>query len=112
MSPFNRLPGSRTAPSGMEWKVLKRIPSILLAGTVIAAGFVLLAHFGWVDLEAKALARAQYAAFGAWLSFVMMALTLAFFCAIIVVMKGPAYVWDAYPLPKEEEQPPHSPTRD
>lgn len=105
MNPFNRLPGSHRAPSGLEWRVLKRIPSVLLAVTLGCAGFIALVHWGWFELDAGAAMLAQYSTVGMWLSFFIMSLTLALFCAIVVVMKGPAYVWDAYPLPDEREGP-------
>jgi hypothetical protein len=103
MNPFNRLPGSRRAPSGLEWVVLRKLPFVLLMGSLVGAGFLLLLQNGWPELAQKESLKAQYATIGLVLFFWFSMLTLALLCAIIVVMKGHAYVMDAYPLPDERD---------
>lgn len=102
MNPFKRLPGSRRSPSGLEWTVLKKLPAALLIGTLLGACAMLLLQSGWLDLGVKASLQAQYAAIGLMLFYWMSTLALAFFCLIVVVMKGHAYVMDAYPLPDSD----------
>lgn len=102
MSLFNRLPGSRRAPSGLEWTLLKKLPAILLAGTMLPASVVLLMHAGLIELEAKQALEATYTVVGVVLFHWMSMLTLGLYCLIIMIMKGHAYVADAYPLPDSD----------
>lgn len=102
MNPFKRLPGSKRAPSGLEWIVLKKLPAALLIGMIAGASVLLLLQSGWLDLGVKTSLQAQYSAIGLMLFYWMSMLVLALFCVIIVVMKGHAYVMDAYPLPDSD----------
>ena len=54
---------------------------------------------------AGALLLCDYMMFGVVLLHWMLVLTLALACFIVRVMKGPAYVADAYPLPSEKDEP-------
>lgn len=102
MSLFNRLPGSKRSPSGLEWTVLKKLPALLIIGTIVLGGFALLMHWNMFDLDAKQALKAQYVTIGLIFFHWMSTLTTAIFCMIVVLMKGHAYVWDAYPLPDSE----------
>ena len=99
---LTRLPGSRRVPSGLEWTVLKRLPVILLAGTLLPAGVVLMMQAGLVELSVKDALEAQYTAIGVVLFHWISTLTLGIFCLIVVLMKGHGYVADAYPLSDSE----------
>jgi hypothetical protein len=105
--PFlNRLPGSRRAPSGLEWKVLKQLPIVWAGAMAPPLMILLMLHAGLIEGAAKHLLAARYALLG-WLLFcTLAALTLAIACTIVVLMKGHAYVADAYPLP-DSERPGH-----
>jgi len=106
MSAFNRLPGSIRSAPGREHLLWRRLPALLLWGTLLPAllvglnhllapaappdspldGAVLLRDFvllGWVTLH--------------W----TLVLTAAIACFIVRVMKGPAYVADGYALPQQ-----------
>jgi hypothetical protein len=106
MNPFNRLPASRRSPSGLEWPLLKKLPAVLLTGTLLCAGFALLLQSGWLGLDEKETQTAQYATIGLMLFHWMSVLMLGLGCVIVVVMKGHAYVMDAYVLP-DSESPQH-----
>ena len=99
---FDRLPGSRRWPAGREWRVLKRLPAQLLAGTLLLASLAALLQSSLFELGDKARLEAIYVVFGLLLLHSMSVLTTAILCAIIVVMKGHAYVADAYALPDSE----------
>ena len=103
MSVLNRLPGSRRSPHGFEWVLWKRLPAILLLGTVlpVAAGLVLwwLAPAQPTAAEASDLLRVRYQLVGLVLLHWTMVLTVAIGCIVVLVMKGPAYVADPYPPP-------------
>lgn len=103
MKLLKRLPGSRREPHGMEWAVLRKLPMVLLASTVIPALYALAARLmisGDSALEiAKQVQLNDYLAIGVVIFMWTIILTVAIFCVIVVLMKGPAYVADAYELP-------------
>ena len=103
---FRRLPGSLREPAGMERVVLRRLPKILVIGSLLLALPALLARL------VNALAPAVWSA-GSLMStdiYVVsliilhwtVVLTVAIAAFIILVMKGPAFVADAYPLDEAE----------
>ena len=102
MELFRKLPGYRRAESGFEWVLFKRLPWIALAGTSLAvavpgAAWLALRHA--VDpFSDPAFMRLVYIMIGAVVVHWTAIVTLAIGCVIIMVMKGPAYVADAYPL--------------
>ena len=107
MKLLNRLPGSRREPHGLEWRVLRRMPSVLLAGTVIPA-LLALANRWFVSGDsaiaiAKQVQMIDYLAIGIVFFHWTLVLTVSIFCVIIMLMKGPAYVADAYELPDSPE---------
>lgn len=103
MKLLKRLPGSRREPPGLEWAVLRKLPMVLLAGTVIPALCALASRIlttGDSALEiAKQVQLIDYLAIGVVIFLWTVVLTVAIFCVIVLLMKGPAYVADAYDLP-------------
>jgi hypothetical protein len=103
---LNRLPGfERTAP-GLEWAVWKKLPLVLAAGTLLP---LLLALLWWLaadDLPTPAQDRDFWLVMYRLAALVVLhwtvVLTVAIGCVIVMVMKGPAYVADAYPPPERE----------
>ena len=75
----------------MEDRILRRLPEILLAGTVPPALAALCLQDGLAGIFALALIA------GWWLSL----LPLAFACLIVSVMKGPLRSADPYRLPAD-----------
>lgn len=112
MNWFNKLPGSRRFPAGLEWRLLRRMPQILAIGTLIPFLASLLARAWPVagsELEiAATLALVDIYSISAVILHWTLALTLSIGCFIVMLMKGPAYVADAYPLTDSEH--PSSPT--
>lgn len=102
MNLFNRLPGSRREKAGLEWKIFKKLPAILLGGTLCALGLIAVLQSGLLGMQMKDAMQFQYAVVG-WLLFHWMSiLAIGLFCSIVIVMKGHAYVLDAYPLSDSE----------
>jgi hypothetical protein len=102
MNWFKVMEGSRRSASGLEWKIWRKLPHITVIGSVVPA-LVWAALYLTLDPEAsEAQARwlltAGYVVAGVVIFHWTMVLTLAIACAIVIVMKGPAYVADAYPL--------------
>ena len=99
---FNRLPGHPRTPAGRERQILRMLPKALLIGTALlalpslavrgAALFNPLLEAGSlitsVDIYSVSLVVLHWT----------VVFTLAIGCFIVVVMKGHAYVADAYPL--------------
>ncbi len=104
MHPFNRLPGSRRSPAGLEWTVLKKMPQLFLCGTM--ALFLLWAfiRYGAFSLDEKTALIAQYSILGVIFFHWMCVLGGSLYCAIIWIMKGPAYAMDPYYLPEQIEK--------
>src|SRR5215217_5035477 len=105
MNYFKKLPGFRRSPSGLEWRILRKIPLILLVGTLLPGMVSLLSHVLLPKLD-----HVNAAATMQWIDFMMIGVvtihwswtgTLAIGCIIVILMKGPAYVADAYPLPEQ-----------
>ena len=103
---FQRLPGSRCEPAGSERVVLRRLPKFLVVGSLLLAFPALLARL------VNALAPEIWSA-GSVMStdiyvvsliilYWTVVLTVAIAAFIILVMKGPAFVADAYPLDEME----------
>jgi hypothetical protein len=106
MSALKRLPGYQRSPHGLEWALFKRLPAILLLGTALPA--LLALAFWWVAPERPTAAEERdlllltYRLVGLVVLHWTLVLTVAIGCAIVLLMKGPAFVADAYPMPGRE----------
>ncbi|MEY8879488.1 MAG: hypothetical protein AB9M60_23455 [Leptothrix sp. (in: b-proteobacteria)] len=108
MSGLKKLPGFQRARHGAEWAIWKRLPAVLAWGTALplaVAGLV----WWWAPDEPALAAAADpgrllltYQLIGLVLLHWTLVLTVAIGCAIVMLMKGPAYVADAYPPPGRE----------
>jgi hypothetical protein len=104
MNLFNKLPGFVRYAPGLEQRIWRRLPAILLWGTLLP---LLLAGVNHALAPTApppgssdgALLLWDYMMWGVVALHWMLVLTLALGCFIVRVMKGPAYVADAYPLP-------------
>lgn len=100
MNLFNKLHGRRAAP-GLEWQILKKLPRITAVGLLIPVALSVLVRVlppePGINI-AKHIKTVDIFAIAAAISFLTAVLTLAIGCVVIYIMKGPAYVADAYPL--------------
>jgi len=99
---LNPLPQSRIEPAGLERRVLRCLPAMLALGTLLPAVYVLALHWlavGGTEALLRRVEMARYVATGAILLNLMVVMHTALLAAIVVVMKGQAYVADAYVLP-------------
>jgi hypothetical protein len=107
MNYFNKLKGFQRSPAGLEWQIWKRLHLILAAGTMLpllaSAGAYVLDGLAPATQNARAVEQFFYVMVGLVVLHWALVLTLAIGCAIVMLMKGPAYVADAYPM----EEPPH-----
>jgi len=103
MSPlFKKLPGFQKTPAGLERQILRRLPHVLWVGTLLAAVSAgLMRVLPWSGSEAEVATRITTVDIYL-ISLVILHWTVLFTVAIgafiVMVMKGPAYVADAYPL--------------
>jgi hypothetical protein len=116
MSPlFKKLPGFQKTPAGLERQILRRLPHVLWVGTLLAAiGAGLMRLLPWSASEAEVATRITTVDIYL-ISLVILHWTVVFTVAIgafiVMVMKGPAYVADAYPLPDAERPAPEGSPR-
>jgi len=106
MNLFNKLPGFVRSAPGLEQLIWRRLPAILLWGTLLP---LLLAGMNHALAPAapasgagagdSALRLWDYTVIGFIVLHWTLVLTVALGCFIVRVMKGPAYVADAYPMP-------------
>ena len=106
MTALNRLPGFQRSPPGFEWALFKRLPAILVLGTALPIGVAL--ALWWTapvppsSAEERELLLLTYQLIGLLVLHWTLVFTVAIGCIIVWLMKGPAYVADAYPLPGSE----------
>jgi len=99
---FNKLPGFSRSAAGLERQILARMPRIFLAGSLLAVTPALAVRLlPWLGLVAES-ARLETIADICSISLMFllwtMGPTVAIAAFIVLVMKGPAYVADPYPL--------------
>ena len=103
MSWLNRLPGFTQSAPGLEWAIWQRLPSVLFWGTAVPLGLAAALWFASSDIVSSAQQREQLMLVYQLLGLVSLHWTLvlaaAIGCAIVIVMKGPAFVADPYPPP-------------
>jgi hypothetical protein len=106
MKLLNRLAGFQRAPAGLEWRIWKRLPAITMWGTALplAAGVLLwwLAPAAAPGSDDQVLMLRLYQLAGLVVLHWTLVLTAAIGCVIVMLMKGPAFVADAYPLPRRD----------
>ena len=99
---FNRLPGFQKTTAGQERQVLRRLPSILAIGTLLLCLPSLIARLWWAgapDYEVVSrITTVDIYAIGVLILHWTAVLTVAIGAVIVMIMKGPAYVADAYPM--------------
>ena len=102
ISPFTRLPGSIRTEPGLERYILRKIPiAVPLGVAAILAPSALLRLSHW-DMPAQELAaivsKVDMLALGTLLLYCNLLVALTWGALIVMVMKGPVYVADSYPL--------------
>jgi hypothetical protein len=96
-------PRSKRSAAGLEWSLWRRLPAILGWGTALPAALWLLSW--WTSGGPSGLARdpeaqrLEFVLIGVIVLHWTFVLTLAIGCAIVLLMKGPRYIADPYPLP-------------
>jgi hypothetical protein len=98
---FRKLPGQRAA-AGLERRLWRLLPGAFLASTLgplaIVLGSRALLSKGTDAEIAKSIATIEIFAIAAAITLVTAIFTVGVGCLIVMIMKGPAYVADAYEL--------------
>ena len=100
MNWFQKLSSSRSAVSGLEWTLWRKLPLIALAGTLLPLAVLALLHLlsspDASAAETRWLQMIDYVVGGVVVFHWSMVVTVAIGCVIVMVMKGPGYVADGY----------------
>ena len=99
---FQKLPGFQRTPYGLEWRILRLMPQVALAGTALPALMAFAARYlidGSTAAEtARTLQRFDFMMIGLVILIWTLVVTVAIGCVIVWIMKGPAYVADGLPV--------------
>lgn len=101
MSKFLRRLHDRCEPPGLERAILRLLPKALLIGTLIPVSLSILVRVlpAADDIEpSKAILNVDIFAFATALTLWTAVFTVAIGCVVVIIMKGPAYVADPYPV--------------
>lgn len=98
MNFFNRLPGFTRTPAGKERMILRRLPWILTLGTLLLALPSLAVRLIIEPDDALAVSSMDIYVISLIVLHWTVVLTVGIGAFIVMVMKGPAYVADAYPM--------------
>ena len=102
MKLFNRLPGFTRTPAGKERVVLRLLPKAWLIGTLLLAIPSLLARLIANPDDALVVTTTDIYVISLIILHWTVVFTVGLAAFIIMMMKGPAYVADAYPLQEVE----------
>ena len=109
MNYLQKLPGFQRSAAGLEWRIWRRLHWIWLAGTVLpllaSAASCCMNQLDPSAAGQRSTEQFFYMMLGAVLFHWTLVLTLAMGCIIVMLMKGPAYVADAYRLPQPGDVP-------
>lgn len=112
---LQKLPDSQRSPPGLERRILRKIPSAILASIFIPLLWYWLAHLfpspAAGESVEKYLSTVGIAAIATAITAWTAILTIAIGCIIVVLMKGPGYVADEYPL-SDADEPRRTPEKD
>lgn len=98
MNLFNRLPGFQRTPAGKERVVLRRIPRVFLVGTLLLAVPSLFVRLLAAPDDGLVVMTTDIYVIGLIMLHWTVVFTVGLAAFIVMMMKGPAYVADAYPM--------------
>ncbi len=107
MNWFNKLPGFQRSAAGLEWKIWRKLPLVLLTGTVLPLLGLGLVHLGLNDatteLSQRQLLLADYITVAVVVLHWTSVFTVGIGCVIVMIMKGPAYVADGFEVSHSDQ---------
>lgn len=110
MNWLTKLPGFQRTPYGFELRLLRLMPQVLLAGTVLPVLMAALIRFlltqGSVAEIERQIQTFDFVMMGVVIFIWTAVLTVGIGCVIVWLMKGPAYIADAYEVPHSDKPKP------
>ena len=92
----------RHYPAGLEWVILKKLPMVLLGGIFIPLFMSIIVRLFPAAESATEIAKQQTSidilSVALFIVVFISVFTLTIGCVVVVLMKGPGYVADAYKL--------------
>ena len=97
---LQKLPGFQRTPYGFEWRLLRLMPTVCVAGSLLPALMAVAARFLIGGATAAELARNvqlfDFVMIGLVVFVWTLVTTVSIGCVIVWLMKGPAYVADGF----------------
>ena len=110
MNWLTKLPGFQQTPYGLAWRMLRLMPTVLVAGTLLPALAAYLFRFFITENTAAELARRiqlfDFFMIGLVIFIWTLVLTVTIACVIVWLMKGPAYVADGFDVSHSDQPAP------
>ena len=103
MDYFKKLPNFVRSPTGLEWHLFKKLPRYFLIGISTPSLALLALYFG-NDVLSNQQLTTIYICLGLIFSVLFFIGAIAIGCIVVIIMKGPAYVADAYERPIEDKR--------
>ena len=104
---LTKLPGFQRTPYGFEWRLLRLMPTVYLAGTLLPALAAFAGRFFITGSTSAELSRHiqlfDYMMIGLVIFVWTAALTVTIGCVIVWLMKGPAYVADGFEVSHSDQ---------
>jgi hypothetical protein len=103
---LQKLPGFQQTPYGFELRLLRMMPTVGIAGALLPAMMSFIARYWITGGSAAELARRiqmfDFLMIGVVVFIWTLVITLSIGCAIVWLMKGPAYVADGFEVSHSE----------
>jgi hypothetical protein len=107
MSWLNKLPGFQQTPYGLEWRILRLMPTVVIAGTLLPTLAAYFIRFFITENTSADLARRiqlfDFIMIGLVIFIWTLVLTVTIGCVIVWLMKGPAYVADGFEVSHSDQ---------
>jgi hypothetical protein len=104
---LQKVPNSPRAASGLEWKLFRKLPWIAALGTALPVLVLLALHLltnpDTNPAQARWLQMADFIVGAVLVFHWAMVATVAIGCIIVMIMKGPSYQADSYPLSHSDQ---------
>jgi hypothetical protein len=111
MNWLKKLPNTVRSASGLEWRLWRKLPLILVAGSALPVLVALVLH-GLADqsngAELRWLQTMDYVVAGVVVFHWTAVFTVAIGCVVVMLMKGPGYVADGMELSHRDKPRPTS----
>lgn len=89
-------------PPGWEWKIFKRLHLIAVGGVglLLAIGIAnrIIAYYLSIDQYEHWVGKVDFVLCGIFFTFLSLMVALIVGCGVVIIMKGPHYLADSYPL--------------